>query len=91
LSDGFAHSRRTSNLEIVLDLIAHRLVGTSGRGGVGQSGIGVLGLVAEGRRDGFHEATVIAVTIFGVGATIVHIMDITATRNLAPGTRCRTS
>jgi 4-amino-4-deoxy-L-arabinose transferase-like glycosyltransferase len=47
--------------------------------------LGVLGLVAVGRRDGFREATVIAVTVFGVGATIVHIMDIAATGNLAPG------
>lgn len=47
--------------------------------------VGVLGLVAVGRRDGFREATVIAVTVFGVGATIVHIMDIVATGNLAPG------
>jgi peptidoglycan/LPS O-acetylase OafA/YrhL len=38
-----------------------------------------------GRRDGFREATVIAVTIFGVGATIVHAIDIIETGNLAPG------
>ena len=47
--------------------------------------LGVLGIVAAGRRDGFREATVIAVTVFGLGATIVHIMDIAATGNLAPG------
>jgi hypothetical protein len=47
--------------------------------------LGVLGLVAVGRCDGFREATVIAVTVFGVGATIVHLMDIAATGNLAPG------
>lgn len=47
--------------------------------------MGVLGIVAVGRRDGFREATVIAVTVFGVGATIVHIMDIIETGNLAPG------
>lgn len=47
--------------------------------------IGVLGLIAVGRRDGFREATVIAVTVFSGGATIVHIMDIVATGNLAPG------
>ena len=47
--------------------------------------LGVLGLIAVGRRDGFREATVIAVTIFGVGATIVHLMDIIETGNLAPG------
>ena len=38
-----------------------------------------------GRRDGFREATVIAVTVFGVGATIVHVSDIIDTGNLAPG------
>jgi hypothetical protein len=47
--------------------------------------LGVLGIIAVGRRDGFREATVIAVTVFGVGATIVHVMDIAATGNLAPG------
>jgi 4-amino-4-deoxy-L-arabinose transferase-like glycosyltransferase len=47
--------------------------------------LGILGLIAVGRRDGFREATVIAVTIFGVGATIVHLMDIIETGNLAPG------
>jgi hypothetical protein len=47
--------------------------------------LGILGIVAMGRRDGFREATVIAVTILGVGATIVHIMDIVQTANLAPG------
>ena len=46
---------------------------------------GVLGIVAVGRRDGFREATVIAVTVFGVGATVVHLMDIVQTGNLAPG------
>lgn len=47
--------------------------------------IGVLGVIAAGRRDGFREATVIAVTVVGVGATIVHLMDIVETGNLAPG------
>lgn len=47
--------------------------------------IGALGIVAVGRRDGFREATVIAVTIFSLGATVVHIMDIIETGNLAPG------
>jgi hypothetical protein len=47
--------------------------------------LGILGIVALGRRDGFREATVIAVTVLGVGATIVHIMDIVQTGNLAPG------
>ena len=47
--------------------------------------LGVLGMVAVGRRDGFREATVIAVTVFALGATIVHLMDIAATGNLAPG------
>jgi 4-amino-4-deoxy-L-arabinose transferase-like glycosyltransferase len=47
--------------------------------------IGILGIVAMGRCDGFREATVIAVTVFGVGATIAHVSDIIDTRNLAPG------
>ena len=47
--------------------------------------IGILGVVAIGRRDGFREATVIAVTVFSVGATVVHILDIVETGNLAPG------
>jgi len=47
--------------------------------------MGILGIISTSRRDGFREATVIAVTTFGVGATIVHIMDILTTGNLAPG------
>ena len=47
--------------------------------------LGGLGLVATGRRDGFREATVVAVTILGLGASIVHIVDIVQTGNLAPG------
>ena len=47
--------------------------------------VGILGIVAMDRRDGFREATVIAVTVFGVGATVVHVMDVIETGNLAPG------
>jgi hypothetical protein len=47
--------------------------------------LGVLGLIAAGRRDGFREATVIAVAIVGVGATVVHVTDILQEGNLAPG------
>jgi 4-amino-4-deoxy-L-arabinose transferase-like glycosyltransferase len=47
--------------------------------------IGILGALALGRRDGFREATVIAVSVLGVGATIVHGVDIFETGNLAPG------
>ena len=47
--------------------------------------VGILGIVATGRRDGFREATVIAVTVFGVGATVVHVMDVVESGNLAPG------
>jgi hypothetical protein len=47
--------------------------------------LGLLGIVATSRRDGFREATVIAVTVLGVGASIVHLIDILATGNLAPG------
>lgn len=47
--------------------------------------LGVLGVIATARRDGFREATVIAVTVFSFGATIVHILDIVSAGNLAPG------
>jgi hypothetical protein len=47
--------------------------------------IGILGVVAIGRRDGFREATAIAATTFSVGATVVHVLDIVETGNLAPG------
>ncbi len=47
--------------------------------------VGLLGLVAMTRRDGFREATAIAITTISVGATIVHLMDILETGNLAPG------
>lgn len=47
--------------------------------------IGVLGVVAIGRRDGFRTATIIATTIIGVGATMVHLQDIAAHSNLSPG------
>jgi hypothetical protein len=47
--------------------------------------LGVLGLIAAGRRDGFREATLTAVAIVGVGATVVHVIDIVQDGNLAPG------
>jgi hypothetical protein len=47
--------------------------------------IGVLGLMAVGRRDGFRTAAIIATTILGFGATLVHLQDIAARGNLAPG------
>lgn len=47
--------------------------------------IGVLGLLSISRRDGFRSATIIATTIVGFGATAVHLMDIIASGNLAPG------
>ena len=47
--------------------------------------IGILGAIAAERRDGFREATVIAATVFAVGATFVHVRDILDTGNLAPG------
>jgi hypothetical protein len=47
--------------------------------------VGVLGIVAIGRRDGFRAATIVATTILGVGASIVHLQDIIAHGNLAPG------
>jgi 4-amino-4-deoxy-L-arabinose transferase-like glycosyltransferase len=53
--------------------------------GVANLALGILGIVAMGRRDGFREATVITATVLGVGATIVHVMDVIETGNLAPG------
>lgn len=47
--------------------------------------LGILGLIAAGRRDGFREATVIAVAVVGVGATVVHVIDILQEGNLAAG------
>ena len=47
--------------------------------------IGVLGLMAVGGRDGFRTAAIIATTILGFGATLVHLQDIVAHGNLAPG------
>lgn len=47
--------------------------------------LGILGIMAISRRDGFRTATIVAVTVVGVGATIVHMIDIAATGNLAPG------
>ena len=47
--------------------------------------IGLLGAVAAERRDGFREATVAAATVFSVGATLVHLMDIAASGNLISG------
>jgi hypothetical protein len=47
--------------------------------------LGVLGFISAMRRDGFREATVIAVTIVGVGATVVHVTDMLQEGNLAPG------
>lgn len=47
--------------------------------------LGLLGLVAAARRDSFREATVLAVVTVGVGATVVHVLDILQTGNLAPG------
>lgn len=47
--------------------------------------IGLLGAVAAERRDGFREATVVAATVFGVGAAVVPLMAGAATGILAPG------
>jgi 4-amino-4-deoxy-L-arabinose transferase-like glycosyltransferase len=53
--------------------------------GVANLALGILGIVAMGRRDGFREATVITATVLGVRATVVHVMDVIETGNLAPG------
>jgi hypothetical protein len=47
--------------------------------------IGILAVLAMNRRDGFRDATVIAVTIFAGGATITRFTDIAETGNLAAG------
>ena len=47
--------------------------------------LGVLGIMAIGRRDGFRTATIVATATIGFGATTVHLMDIAAEGNLAPG------
>jgi hypothetical protein len=47
--------------------------------------LGVLAVLAMNRRDGFRDATVIAVTIVAGGATIAHVTDIVETGNLAAG------
>ncbi|MBI9109237.1 MAG: hypothetical protein JEZ04_21000 [Spirochaetales bacterium] len=47
--------------------------------------IGILGLIAVGRRDGYREAAVTALAVFSIGATVVHFMDIAVSGNLAPG------
>lgn len=47
--------------------------------------VGVLGLMAVGRRDGFRTAAILATTIIGLGATTVHLWDIAVTNNLSPG------
>ena len=47
--------------------------------------VGVLGLMAIGRRDGFRTAAILATTILGLGATTVHLWDIATAGNLAPG------
>jgi 4-amino-4-deoxy-L-arabinose transferase-like glycosyltransferase len=53
--------------------------------GIANLAVGILGIVAMGRRDGFREATVITATVLGVGATVVHVMDVIESGNLAPG------
>ena len=47
--------------------------------------VGILGFVSAGRRDGFREATVLAVAVLGVGTSVVHVIDIVESSNLAPG------
>ena len=47
--------------------------------------LGTLAVLAMNRRDGFRDATVIAVTIVAAGATITHVIDIVETGNLASG------
>jgi 4-amino-4-deoxy-L-arabinose transferase-like glycosyltransferase len=53
--------------------------------GMANLALGILGILAMSRRDGFREATVIAATVVGIGATLVHGIDIIDSGNLAPG------
>ena len=47
--------------------------------------LGVLGVIAVSRRGGFRTATIMATAVLGVGVTFVHLQDIVAHGNLAPG------
>ncbi len=47
--------------------------------------LGLLAAIAAGRTDGFREATVIAGTTFGVGASIVHLRDFLDSGNTEAG------
>lgn len=47
--------------------------------------LGVLGIMAIGRGHDFRLATIIATTVIGGGATLVHLMDMASHGNLAPG------
>ncbi len=47
--------------------------------------LGLLGLIAANRRDGFRLAAVLAVTVIGVGATSVHLVDLSTNGNHAAG------
>lgn len=74
----------------ISDLVAESIGWPSGNPfqlevGFANLAVGIMGIMAMGRRDGFREATVVAVTVFGLGATIVHVLDILETGNLAPG------
>lgn len=47
--------------------------------------VGMLGIMAISRLDGFRTAAILTTTIIGGGATIVHLIDIVEAGNLAPG------
>jgi hypothetical protein len=47
--------------------------------------IGVLGLMAISRRDGFRTAAILSTAIIGFGSTAVHLWDIALAGNLSPG------
>lgn len=47
--------------------------------------LGALGIVAISRSQDFRLATIIATTVIGGGATIVHMLDIASHGNFAPG------
>ncbi len=47
--------------------------------------LGIIGIMAMGRRGDFRLATIIVTTIIGGGATVIHFLDIMESGNLAAG------
>jgi len=53
--------------------------------GVANLSYGILGILCWKFRDNFWVATVIAISVFYLGAAYIHIMNIMQTGNMAPG------